>query len=104
MNASMNSSKRMPIAKLVPPHADKHWSFQVANREPAHEQAVRVCMASADVKAAKPFLQGCSVDWLMVEFWTHDIDDVARAANALAESVGLPLQHGNFTRGELGLD
>lgn len=92
-----------PVAKLVPPHADKHWSFQVANRLPEHERLVKAAMQGAVVQTARPFLQGLANDWLMVEFWTDDVNAAKVAATSLSESLGLPLGEGNFNRQELGL-
>ncbi len=93
----------LPVAKLVPPHADKHWSFQIANRTEAHEVAVKSSMRDAAVAGAKPFIQGLSADWLMVEFWTRDKDAVDAAAKHLAQRCNVSLSEGQFTRADLGL-
>lgn len=92
-----------PVARLVPPHGDKGWSFQVANRLEDHERSVRQCMQSPAVKAANPFLQGCSPDWLMVEFWTKDKNLVDSACEHLSKELGLQCSEGQFTRQDLGL-
>lgn len=92
-----------PVAKLVPPHGDKHWSFQIANRAEAHEMAVKSGMGDAAVAGARPFLQGLSADWLMVEFWTMDKDAVDAAAKRLGQLCGVEFSEGEFTRSDLGL-
>jgi hypothetical protein len=92
-----------PVARLVPPHGDKHWSFQIANRSEEHEFAVKASMRDPAVQAAKPFIQGLSRDWLMVEFWTADRKAVDDAAKQLASRCGVDFEVGELTRQDLGL-
>jgi len=91
------------VAKLVPPHADKHWSFQIVNRTEAHGDAVKRSMADADVASARPFIQGMSPTWLMVEFWTRDKALVDAAARQIAQRCGMTYSEGEFTRADVGL-
>lgn len=99
----MTRPNLQPVAKLVPAQADKHWSFQVANRLPEHERLVKAAMQGGVVQAAQPFLQGLDHNWLMVEFWTDDVNAAKAAAASLSGSLGLTLGEGNFNRQELGL-
>jgi hypothetical protein len=41
---------------------------------------------------ADGFLQGQSNDWLMVEFWTSDIDAIEKASERFAKKIGLTLE------------
>lgn len=97
----MNMGKIM--ARLVPPFGDKHWSFQMVNINTADVLRIRSAFAIDVVKAAKPFLQGNSGSWVMVEFWTNDKILICEAACTLFSLFGLELCEGNFTREELGL-
>ncbi|HDR9103321.1 hypothetical protein [Paraburkholderia sp. A3RO-2L] len=92
------------IAKLVPPHMDKHWSFQMVNPTEEEVSLIRAAFHTTAVQAAKPFLQGCTKDWLMVEFWTYSKDEVDAAGAHLFNLVSLPVREGDFTRAELGLE
>lgn len=89
------------IAKLVPPHMDKHWSFQVMHRLEEDEHVVKSTIHRHEVKNAEPFIQGLDRNWIMVEFWTNDKEAVTAAANALAEALGLSYTEGEFTREEI---
>lgn len=92
------------LAKLVPPHMDKHHSFQMIGALPEDIIRVRVALQDPQVKAVRPFLQGESRDWMMVEFWSDDLELIQIAAKHLADCVELDLLHGNFDRSELGLN
>lgn len=91
----------MRIAKLVPPHADKHYSFQVLHRNDDDKRLVRVAMQHTDVAPASPFLQGCSENWLMVEFWCRDKEVIDKACRQLSATLELPYVEGDFTREEV---
>lgn len=104
---SKESTIKHTIAKLVPPHMDKSWSFQmvVMNGDaPATHEFVGLFRRDPDVKAASPFLQGHSHNWSMVEFGKRDKEIVLKAAEALAKHFGVSYTEGDFTRAELGLD
>lgn len=92
------------LAKLVPPHMDKHHSFQMIGALPEDIIRVRVALQAPQVKAVRPFLQGESRDWVMVEFWSDDLELIQIAAKHLADCVDLDLLHGNFDRSELGFN
>lgn len=91
------------IARLVPPHADKNWSFQAVGVVEDDVRQIRGAFFTESVKAANPFLQGNSGDWVMVEFWTKDKALIDAAARQLFALVGQELREGDFTREELGL-
>lgn len=91
------------VAKLVPPHSDKHWSFQVINVSEDQVLEIRRLFSNSAVRAANPFLQGNSRGWVMVEFWTADKSLIDAAASVLFDLLKQPHQEGNFTRQELGL-
>lgn len=92
------------LAKLVPPYMDKHHSFQMIGTQSEDIRQVRIGMQDPEVKAARPFLQGESGNWVMVEFWSDNLELIQVAAQHLANRVKLDLLHGNFERSELGLD
>lgn len=91
------------VARLVPPHADKNWSFQAVNVAEDDVWTVRGAFSNKVVKAANPFLQGNSGGWVMVEFWTKDKAVIDAAAKVLFDSFKLPVIEGDFTREDLGL-
>ena len=97
------ASDLRPVAKLVPPQGDKSWSFQIHNRSEAHGDAVLAGMRHEVVARAQPFLQGCTKEWLMVEFWRMDKAVVDAAARHLAQQCGVRYTEGQFTRADLGL-
>lgn len=94
---------QLPIARLVPPYGDKHWSFQVLNVEDSDVRELLWRFQDPRVKAANPFLQGNSRGWAMVEFWTKDKALVDNAAAVLFDLFKLPVFEGQFTREDLGL-
>ena len=91
------------VARLVPTHADKHWSFQVVNVTEADVFDVRGAFSNEVVKKANPFLQGNSGGWVMVEFWKRDKATIDAAAKVLFDLFNLPVVEGDFTRKDLGL-
>lgn len=92
------------IAKMIPPHMDKHWSFQAINVTEEQVDDVRLAFAAPQVKQAEPFLQGNNGGWLMVEFWTKNLEDIINAGKYLFKLFDLPFSEGQFTRKELGLE
>lgn len=94
---------RQKVARLVPPHADKHWSFQVVNVGEDEVWNIRGAFSNEAVKKANPFLQGNSGGWVMVEFWTEDKGIIDAAAKVLFQLFQLPVIEGDFTREDLGL-
>ena len=58
---------------------------------------------SPDCESAKPYIQGNSNDWLLIEFWSSNMVNVAHACVVLANVVGLEenvvpgLSHPDFT-------
>ena len=92
------------IAKMIPPHMDKHWSFQAINVTEEEVDDVRLAFTAPQVKQAEPFLQGNNGGWLMVEFWTKDLEDIINAGKYLFKLFDLPFSEGQFTRKELGLE
>lgn len=92
------------MARLVPPHADKNWSFQAVNVEEDDVWAIRGAFSNEVVKKASPFLQGNSGGWVMVEFWTKDKDIIDAAAKVLLGLLNLAVVEGEVTREDLGLD
>ncbi|MBI6885757.1 hypothetical protein [Pseudomonas putida] len=93
------------IAKLVPPHMDKHHSFQVVNISKDDRDTILSMFRKPSVEKARPFLQGDSRGWVMVEFWSKDEEAIKAASDALAKSIGIESYGvGQFTRKELGLE
>jgi hypothetical protein len=91
------------IAKHVPPMCGKNHSFQVYFPTPEQREKILITMRSDEVKDAHPFLQGDQREWLMVEFWTANLDLIKASMKRLADSIGAELGYGSFTREELGL-
>lgn len=89
------------VARLVPPAGDKNWSFQTVHQTPEQRTQVLVAMRDDQVQACRPFRQGDSPEWLMIEFWTDDADKIKIAANHLAGAIQAELKHGDFTREEV---
>ncbi len=92
------------LARLVPPHADKNWSFQAINLTEDDVYKIRAAFPHAAVQPASPFLQGNSGGWAMVEFWTKDKKVIDTAAKHLFDVFRLPVVEGDFTRKDLGLE
>jgi hypothetical protein len=92
------------IAKMIPPHMDKHWSFQAVNVTEEQVKEVRAAFHAPQVKQAEPFLQGNNGGWLMVEFWTNNPTAVLNAGKYLFDLFELSYAEGQFTRKELGLE
>lgn len=93
------------VAKLVPPHMDKSFSFQAHGLTPEQRHLVLRALFLPEVVKAKPFRQGDSGTWLMIEFWTDNREVIQAAAEALARAIGVhELQEGDFTRKDIGLE
>lgn len=91
------------ITRFLEPSGDKHYSFQMVNDMLPTQGDFLVAMKLVDVQKVKPFLQGHSNNWAMVEFWTKDEEAALIAAKALAGHFKSELLFGNFSREELGL-
>ena len=91
------------IARLVPPRADKHWSFQMVRASKDDVRRIQGAFTADGIIEAKPFLQGNDGGWVMVEFWTWDKAIIHAAASRLFDMFGLEVREGDFTREELGL-
>jgi hypothetical protein len=91
------------IARFLEPSGDKHYSFQMVSDMLPTQGDFLVAMKLVNVQKVKPFLQGYSNNWAMVEFWTKDEEASLIAAKALAEHFKSELLIGEFTRSELGL-
>jgi hypothetical protein len=88
------------LAKLNPPAGGKNWSFQTLSTSPEQRQKLLVTLQNKQVSACRPFHQGDSENWLMIEFWTSSMNDIQSAARILAAAIGAELKHGEFTREE----
>jgi hypothetical protein len=91
------------VARQIGPKAGKGHSFQAVMVNEEQLGDLRAAMSEPQVKAAHPFLQGNSGGWIMIEFWTKDIEVIDVACQVLVEALGVPLLFGDFTRPELGL-
>jgi hypothetical protein len=81
--------------RKVPPFNDKNWSFQALGiTEETRNKIVYSMTSNETIKKANPFLQGDSflVDlkfkWIMVEFWTYDMDCINEACEELSKICG----------------
>lgn len=89
------------VTRLVPPHGDKSWSFQVIHLKPEQRKQVLVALKDPQVEPSKPLRQGDSGNWLMIEFWTNNLEAIKVAANYLAGVLSSELKEGDFTRSEV---
>ena len=92
------------IAKMIPPYMDKNWSFQAINVTKDQVDDIRLAFAAPEVSKANPFLQGDNGGWVMVEFWTKNLEDIINAGKYFFKLFDLPFSQGQFTRKELGLE
>lgn len=100
----MINENRKSIARFVPPQRDKSWSFQVVfhDRElPESGVFVSLIQRSLFQLAAKPYLQGHSGNWAMVEYWVKDEAVARKAAAEFAQLFELELKDGDFFRNEV---
>lgn len=79
-------------AKLVPPNNDKGWSLQffdvpkdIVNQIWYHARTI------SDHFKLKPFLQGNSDGWMMVEFWDNAEGYILEASLKICEEIGVEL-------------
>lgn len=68
---------------------DKATNIQFQGLNKDQKFAVKAAIDLPDCENAKPYVQGDSEDWLLVEFWSSDIVDVAHACVVLVKAVGL---------------
>lgn len=94
----------MSVTRLVPPHMDKNWSFQMVSDQPLDRGEFILAMELPEVADANPFLQGFDSKWVMIEFWTRDEGLIRNAAGRLADHFNVKLLEGQFTRADLGLE
>lgn len=99
----MKKNHVAPVARLVPPHADKNWSFQAVNVSEDDVYRIKRAFSHPAVCDTSPFLQGNSRGWVMVEFWTKDKAAIDRAAQHFFGLFKLAVVEGDFTREDLGL-
>ncbi len=83
-------------------YCDKFTNIQFQGLNSEQKTNVINALKINDCSGAKPFIQGDSNDWLMVEFTSSNEVDVAHACNVLARAAGLTedkvpgLNHPNF--------
>lgn len=88
------------ICKLIRPHIDKNWSYQILGCDKKVRD--KVVSVFSDIKYAQPFLQGDSGNWLMVEFWTNNKTHILEACNFISESLGINYcESDDFTQEDL---
>lgn len=68
---------------------DKAVNIQFQGLNEEQKKSITSKVKSLDCESAKPYVQGDSNDWLLVEFWSSNMVDVAHACVVLAEVVGL---------------
>lgn len=68
---------------------DKSNNIQFQGLSEEQKKRVLSVLDTIDCLDAKPFVQGNSHDWLMIEFWSSDMVNVSHACHVLAKSVGL---------------
>lgn len=70
-------------------YCDKLTNIQFQGLTEEQKNEIFVALKIHDCSGAKPFIQGNSNDWLMVEFTSSNEVDVAHACTVLAKAVGL---------------
>lgn len=76
--------------ELQPPLGDKGYALHFHDVPEQLAPTIRslVCAPRDKRLPAHPFLQGDSGTWLMVEFWTSDMEAINRAVAATEEKLG----------------
>jgi hypothetical protein len=80
--------------KLVEPGQDRNYClhFEGSTIDIMGIRPILIAsITSGILNKAKPFLQGDSSDWLMVEFWTNDIRLINESVNKFLETYNLSL-------------
>lgn len=93
----MNSTNNT-IAVLKKPYSDKGYSIHLTNCTPEIKRSVVGLMNNTVISSinhvwmdAKPFLQGNSGEWMMLEFWTKDLEKIKCACLEFGNVIGLPV-------------
>jgi len=84
-------------AELHDPKGDKNWSVHIF--DPTEEARSKIYYMLKSVtwyhsffKSAHPFLQGNEPDWMMIEFWTDDLDKIIRACKEIEKELYIKIQ------------
>jgi len=78
------------IATLHDPEGDKNWSVHFNELLHIERSGIKILFnaltypsCDSNWKNCNPFLQGYSDDWIMIEFWTDDIEDIIKGCKYL---------------------
>jgi len=66
---------------------DKNYNMQFLNVTKEQQSSLKAALV--DHGDSKYFIQGDSDNWLMVEFWCHDLPAIERACQAMVSVVQL---------------
>ena len=80
-------------AKIIDPHMDKNFSLQFFNVTDEDRNKVlsvfhRLCRGSSFFQ----FVQGDSGGWMMIEFWTSDIDRIIMACTFYEQELKIKIE------------
>ena len=86
-------------AKLCAPHMDKNWSLQFTglskkdrSEDPFKASIWFWAQHFGSHYGSKPFLQGDSEDWMMIEFWCSSQSLILETCEAVCKQAGVDLQ------------
>lgn len=81
-------------AELIPPQGDKGWSLQFFN---VPQSGIRdfiwsTCRHYGTSFKVRPFLQGNSEDWMMIEFFSPSEPYILEASMNTCKKLDIPLE------------
>lgn len=78
--------------ELKNPYCDKNFSIQFFNVSEEDRRKVKRYFFEAAERYRHIFLQGDCDDWMMIEFWTDDIDLIIVICDFFEESLGIKIE------------
>uniref|UniRef100_A0A6M3L815 Uncharacterized protein n=1 Tax=viral metagenome TaxID=1070528 RepID=A0A6M3L815_9ZZZZ len=89
----------MDKAELHNPEGDKNFSIHFYGVTKIDRLRIRVLSHSltfpdysGDWKMCQPFLQGDSDDWMMIEFWTDNIEAIIRGCEYIEKKLNIKIE------------
>jgi hypothetical protein len=85
-------------ATLKAPYGDKNYHIEFIGVNDSERQKIRSLMnmqykVDEDWKSAKPFLQGDSGDWMMIEFWVKGKFTILIAIEHLEKTINIQVEN-----------
>lgn len=95
----------MITAKLVPPECGKNWSLQFfgvpypennkngcVSLQPERSNIWCLCKYFGAIHKTNPFLKGDACDWIIIEFWTSNEDEILKTCEKVCKKLDIELQ------------